>query len=307
MKILITGANGFLGRACASALRERGHTVVTTDQHGPCDFTGDLADKAFTRSLPSVDAVLHAAAVQYVTANLPLLGRKAWFERNNVEATRQLCDRYRQEPTTYFLYVGTSMMYRQGSLGLLSARDGFSANGVYSDSKLRAFAWVQSLPNPNSTIIPCIIGGVGREGLFRQFVSMLRAFGWAAFPGTGQHQTHMVHVKDVADLVTLAIEKRAPGLFNAASPEPLTLNQWVEQTAHALNITSPRTLHVPLAPIRLLSRLTGYRLLAQEQLAMLKAPHILDISDSLALGWQPRYSNAKIIAEIATYIASAPR
>ena len=307
MKILITGANGFLGRACESVLRERGHAVITTDRHGACDFIGDLADKAFTSGLPTVDAVLHAAAVQYVTQELPLIGRKAWFEHNNVEATRQLCERYLQEPQTYFSYIGTSMMYRQGTSGLLSTQDSFSANGVYSDSKLRAFAWVKSLPNPNSTIIPCIIGGVGREGLFRQFVSMLRTWGWAAFPGTGQHQTHMVHVKDVADLVALAIEKRAVGLFNAASPEPLTLNQWVEQTARALAITSPRTLHVPLAPIHWLSRLTGYRLLAQEQLAMLKAPHVLDISNSLALGWQPRYSNAKIIAEIAAYISGASR
>ena len=307
MKILITGANGFLGRACEGALRARGHDIHTTDRQGSCDFIGDLAQASFARSLPTVDAVLHAAAVQYVTQELPLLGRKAWFEHNNVEATRQLCIRYRQEPNTYISYIGTSMMYRQKTSGSLSTQDGFSANGVYSDSKLRAFALVKALPNPQSTIIPCIIGGVGREGLFRQFVSMLSGWGWAAFPGTGRHATHMVHVKDAADLAALVIEQRRQGLFNAASPEPLTLNQWVEQTAQALAIRSPRTLHVPLAPITWLSRMTGYRLLAEEQLAMLKAPHVLDISDSLALGWQPQYSNAKIIAEIAAYIASAPR
>jgi len=43
--------------------------------------------------------------------------------------------------------------------------------------------------------------------------------------------------------------------------------------------------------------LTGHRLLAAEQLLMLRHAHVLDVAQGLALGWKPRWDNTEILRE----------
>lgn len=307
MKILVTGANGFLGRECVRQLRGAGHSVVTTDRRGEIDRVGDLADAAFAAELPAVDVVMHCAAVQYVSVDLPLVFRQAWFDGHNVQATRHLCQRYAREPQTHFVNVGTSMMYAQTGLPEYTPSSPMAGQGVYSRSKLAAFAHVNRLPNPHATVIPCIIGGVGREGLFRNFVTMMRDRGRVVIPGNGEHKTHMVHVIDAARLLVRIVEVRATGLFNAAGPDPLTLNEWVEEIRVELGLPKVRIVRLPLAPIRFVSALSGYRVLAREQLLMLGQPHVLGIEESVGIGWRPQFTNARIVRDIARHIADGGR
>ncbi len=302
MKILLTGAAGFLGRACLARLQAGGHEVVTTDRAGPVALQGDLANVAFTARLPDCDAVVHAAAVQYVSADLPWLARQAYFAHNNVQATRQLCTRYAGQDT-HFVLVGTSMMYRQCGQAVYGTRSVMAGEGVYSLSKLAAQAHVDRLPNPHATVIPCIIGGPGREGLFRGFVRLMTRHGAVVFPGRGEHPVHMVHVEDVATLIDCVLARRAQGLFNAAGPQPLSIQGWVTEIEQVLGLPPVRRIRLPLAPVHALAACSGYRLLAREQLLMLAQPHVLDVSESLALGWQPAHSNARIVRDIARHIA----
>ena len=302
VRIVLTGASGFLGRECLVQLKSSTHDVVATDRFGEVDVRGDLADEAFCRSLPDCDAVVHAAAVQYVSRDLPLRGRERYFNRNNVEATRNLCARYAGKPTHY-VQVGTSMMYRQSGLASYSTTSPMEGQGVYSRSKLAAQEYVRRLPNPTATIIPCIIGGRGREGLFRGFVNLMTRHGIVVFPGTGEHRVHMVHVEDVAALIALVIDRRAEGIFNAAAPEPLSIQGWIDEIQDELGLGPVRRIRLPLTPIQWLSAVSGYRLLAREQLLMLAHSHVLSIDESVALGWHPRHTNARIVRDIARYVA----
>jgi nucleoside-diphosphate-sugar epimerase len=302
MKILLTGANGFVGRECAQQLRAAGHQVLSTDRKGPMDLTGDLSDQGFCASLPDVDALIHAAAVQYVSADLPLFSREAYFHRNNVEATRLLVARY-SGTSTHFVNVGTSMMYAQNRSPIYRIDSPKQGQGVYSRSKLSAQRFVESAQLHWATLIPCIIGGVGREGLFRGFVKSIVKRGSVVFPGQGRHPIHMVHVQDVASLLRQIVETRAQGFYNAAAPNPLSITDWVREIAEEIGAAPPRIIRLPLRPLQAISALTGYRLLASEQLLMLDQPHVLDIERSLGLGWQPRFENARIARDIGRYIA----
>jgi nucleoside-diphosphate-sugar epimerase len=304
MHILLTGAHGFLGRQCARRLREAGHLVTATDRVGDVALRGDLADPAFAQSLPEVDAVVHAAAVQYVTPELPLLGRAAWFRRNNVEATRHLVERYRGSDT-HFVNIGTSMMYAQNGAPLYGPQSAMQGQGVYSRSKLEAQGLVEQGLRRWATVIPCIIGGPGREGLFRNFVRAIAQGRPVLVPGAGRHPVAMVHVEDVARLVETVLRQGAGGFFNAAAPRPLSIVDWVREIEQELQAPPSRIVHLPLAPLRALAALSGWRLLAREQVLMLSWPHVLDIERSLALGWQPRHDNALIARHIARHIHGA--
>ena len=296
MKTLVTGGAGFLGRECIRQLRAAEHDTVSTDRTGAVDLRGDLSDPAFCATLPDAGAVIHCAAVQYLSPDLPLLAREAYFRKNNGEATAQLARRY-AGTGTHFTFVGSSMMYEQNGAASYAPQSPMRAQGVYSASKLAAFAHVKRLPNRTAAVLPCIIAGPGRGGLFRPFARSIARFGVAVFPGGGGHPVHMVHVEDAASLLVRVVERGAAGIFNAASPGPLSIAQWVDVIAAELGVTRVRRIRLPLAPIRTISALTGYRLLAAEQLLMLRYPHVLDVAQSLALGWQPRWDNTGILRE----------
>ncbi|WP_345815119.1 NAD(P)-dependent oxidoreductase [Paraburkholderia sp. PREW-6R] len=300
MRVLITGAAGFLGTECVKQFKARGYDVTTTDRTGSVDIPGDLADPLFTASLPDADVVVNCAAVQYVTKGVPLFFRKSFFERNNVEAAKNLAERYRNQGA-HFIHVGTSMMYRQTGQDRYDIRSSMGGEGVYSRSKMAAQVFIDTIPGA-ATIIPCIIGGEGREGLFRGFVNMMTKFGFVAFPGAGNHKIHMVHVIDVASLIYRVAETRASGFFNAADPEPLSIRQWIDEIAAELGVQHVRKVAIPLLPVKWLSTLVGYRLLAREQLLMLELQHVLSIDESLAIGWRPQFSNARIARDIAVHI-----
>ena len=296
MKTLITGGAGFLGGECLRQLRASGFDAVSTDRLGSVDFHGDLSDPEFCARLPDVGAVIHCAAVQYLSPDLPFFARHAYFDRNNVRATAWLAQRY-SGTSTHFVFVGSSMMYEQNGAASYAPDSPMRAQGVYSASKLAAFGHVKRMPNRWAAVLPCIIAGPGRGGLFGPFARSIARFGAAVFPGRGAHPVHMVHVEDAASLVVQVLAQGVSGIFNAASPGPLSIAQWVEVIVAELGVRRARCLRLPLAPIRWLSAATGYRLLAAEQLLMLRYPHVLDVASSLALGWQPRWDNRGILRE----------
>jgi len=296
MKTLVTGGAGFLGRECLRQLRAAGFDAVSSDRSGSVDLRGDLSDAAFCATLPDADAVIHCAAVQYLSPDLPLFAREAYFRKNNAEATAQLARRYAGK-ATHFVFVGSSMMYEQNGAASYAPDSPMRAQGVYSASKLAAFEQVKRLPNRTAAVLPCIVAGPGRGGLFGPFARSIARFGTAVFPGRGAHPVHMVHVEDAASLLVRVVERGATGIFNAASPGPLSIEQWVDAVAGELGVARVRRIRLPLAPIRALSGATGYRLLAAEQLLMLRYPHVLDVASSLALGWRPRWDNTGILRE----------
>jgi nucleoside-diphosphate-sugar epimerase len=306
MKFLVTGAAGFLGSACVKQLRERGHEVITTDRRGGIDRPGNLASDVFCRTLPDVDSVIHCAAVQYVSNDVPLIRRREYFHLNNVVATRNVCSRYSIDGT-HLIHVGTSMMYEQSGLEIYGTGSAMKGQGVYSESKVRAQAHVDRIADRAATVIPCIIGGPGREGLFRGFVNSMVRHGFVMFPGTGQHKTHMVHVEDVAALLVGIGERRAIGRYNAAGPRPLSILGWISEIESALNLEPVRRVPLPLWLARSLAAASGYRLLAEEQLLMLAQDHVLSVKESEALGWRPRHDNGAIVRDIARHIAGTQR
>jgi nucleoside-diphosphate-sugar epimerase len=298
VKVLVTGTSGFLGAECADQLRSAGHEIVTVDKSGTPDRTIDLADAAAVRQLPDVDAVVHSAAVQYVSNDLPVFRRQAYFARNNVAATRNLVERY-DGSGAHFVNIGSSMMYAQDGRAIYSVHSPWRAQGVYTASKIAAQRHVDRMTNPTACVIPCIIAGEGRGGLFASLVQSMRRWHTAVCPGPGTHKIHLVHVRDAAALIVRVVAHRSTGRFNAASAQPLSIVEWIGEMTDELGLSRIRRVTLPLGPIEIASAVSRYRLLAREQVLMLRFRHVLSLDESLALGWTPRYTNAQIVRDTA--------
>jgi nucleoside-diphosphate-sugar epimerase len=251
--------------------------------------------------LPDVDTVVHAAGVQYVSPDLPVWNRGQWFHRNNVVATKNLVDRY-QATGAHFIFVSTSMIYADHE-GVCEAASPRSAQGPYSASKLAAEAHVTGACALSATVVPCIIAGEGRGGLFVPFVRSMRMLGVALVPGKGRNKVHLVHVEDVARLIVLIAERRATGAYNAGGTEPVSIQEWIDEIEVALRVPRVRRLTIPLSLVRRVSASLGYIPLAREQLSMLHRDHVLGITDSSALGWVPKWTNREIVQDTARSLA----
>ncbi len=86
MRVLITGANGYVGRACVAEALRQGHAVHALVRRGDVDgalaFRGDLSSPALAAAMEGVDAVIHTAA--------SLAGDEEQMMRDTVDGTRAL-------------------------------------------------------------------------------------------------------------------------------------------------------------------------------------------------------------------------
>jgi UDP-glucose 4-epimerase len=99
MRILVTGAAGFVGNAVLRQLAAEGHQLVgfvRTPRHCPCELrTGDILDQAAVeRAVEGADAVCHLAALTQVRQSFEEPVR---FFRVNVGGTLNLLDAMKAE------------------------------------------------------------------------------------------------------------------------------------------------------------------------------------------------------------------
>lgn len=115
MRVLATGASGFLGRAVAAALVDAGHEVRTLQRRpstvpGATDVLGSVTDPArVARAMDGVEGVVHLAA------KVSLAGDPDDFRRVNVEGTSTMLDAAARAGVTRFVQVSSPSVAHTGS------------------------------------------------------------------------------------------------------------------------------------------------------------------------------------------------
>jgi GDP-4-dehydro-6-deoxy-D-mannose reductase len=103
MKALVTGADGFVGRHLAAALRDAGWRLTTTDRHGSVDLLGDLLQIPLPRG--RFDVVFHLAGFANPSISIDNPGA-AWA--GNAEATARLV---REVSSGRFVVASSCLVY----------------------------------------------------------------------------------------------------------------------------------------------------------------------------------------------------
>ena len=126
MRVLVTGATGYLGRAIVRAVRDRGHTVVAFARRASAAglgvecVDGDVTDAgSVDRAVAACDAVCHAAALVAIWRADP-----ADFDRVNVEGARKVFDAVHRRGISRCVYTSSFLaLPPAGHATPLSAND----------------------------------------------------------------------------------------------------------------------------------------------------------------------------------------
>ena len=225
MKVLITGATGFVGGHLVPALIECGYQVkclVRNEdkarrlkaQFNVETIIGDVTDANSLRGISeNIDYVIHLAAMGHVSA----VSKDAYnqFIEINEGGTKNLINEFRYSKTLK-KFVHFSSTAAMGPIGLLILDEESVPNPVtpYQKSKQRSeqiiFDAFSEFDFTGVVVRPCMIYGAGGYGEFYKFCKLMKK---GVFPkvGLGKNLTPLVHVDDVIKGAILAMEKGRDG------------------------------------------------------------------------------------------------
>jgi len=243
MRVLLTGATGFLGAWVAAVLASGGVPVTT--------FPGRLlaaptraVERELGRRLAGVDVVCHLAAATPLQPGPP---DQATYGPANVGSTRLLLDL--AGPRCHFVLASTAMI--RGLPG--PPAEAGSDRVVYAESKLAAEDLVAASCRAGGSgkSLRCnALGGPGNDPARGVIAAALRAArDGTAFPvfGGGDAGRDYLHVHDAARAVVAAIHRPTPG-FRAVELGSGRLATTEDVLAAAERVTGRPIHRTPLPP-----------------------------------------------------------
>ena len=238
MKVFVTGATGYIGRAVATTVQARGHHVLglaRSDQaaallqgRGIEPLSGDLrAGAGLVAGADRADAVIHCAAMRGP--------EMAETERGAVTALLGAL----VGSDKPFVYTGAAFVY--GDTGDHVADEDTPLDGptilpwrraIEGEVRAAADRGVRSV-----VLRVPLVYGRGGSFILPTLIGLARAAGAASYVGTGENHWSTVHVEDLADLYVRALERAAGGtVFNAAADPPVQWRRLAQAIGHAAGV-----------------------------------------------------------------------
>ena len=207
--IAITGATGFAGRHAVAELLLRGHSLRALVRDpgkaglaaGIETVKGDLANgAALALLLKGVDAVIHLAGA------LTALDRADYF-RVNEQGTAALADAAQREGVRRFVHI-SSLAAREPQLS------GYAASKRAGEEVV-----ARRVDALNAIVIrPPAVYGPGDRGTLPLIKELTRPV--AAIPGPPDARFSLIHGRDLARLIALAVESDLRGVHEVSDGRP---------------------------------------------------------------------------------------
>ncbi|HLW25532.1 MAG TPA: NAD-dependent epimerase/dehydratase family protein [Steroidobacteraceae bacterium] len=309
-RIVVTGADGFVGRALLPYLKARGHEVrglARRDTPLGATGIGDLAEFTdWSRVFARVTVIIHLAARAHViTETEP--DPDAEFTRINVDTTRRLALGARACGVRRLVFL-SSIGVNGTMTGLEPFREGDPPRPAeaYARSKWAAEQTLLAVCGDELELVrirPPLIIGAGAKGNLERLMRWVNS-GLPLPFGSIRNSRSFAVLSDLCALLDLcASERRAAGqLFLAAHPQPLSTPDLIRAMAEGLGRCA-RLPAVPLAVLRALGRVAG-----SEALARLSGSLVVDSRRAREeLGWSCSTDLREAVREMARAYGDASR
>lgn len=275
MRVLITGATGFVGRVVAAELAKRGIDIVCSSRRSKEETAGSalvhctyrpgnlMPGFDWTPILAGVDVVVHLGAKAHVSPrNKPEM---SLLREVNVLGTRNLAQQAAEAGVRRFILASSIGVNGSETFGQ-SFREADCPQPVsaYAQSKLEAELAVQDIANGTGmewVILrpPLIYGGAGIPGNLRKL--MLAIDHGLPLPlALVQNKRSLLAAENFADVVALCIDHAgaANQLFLVSDIEDVSTPMLISLLAEGMH-RPVRLLPVPLKLLEFISTVLGSR------------------------------------------------
>ncbi|MBM4000856.1 MAG: NAD-dependent epimerase/dehydratase family protein [Planctomycetes bacterium] len=327
-RVLVTGANGFIGAALGRRLVHEGVRVAGVVRRSEAArelprgvepiLVGDFRDSAaldgalMRAGFRSFDAVVHLAARVHQmreTASDPL----ASYRETNTLATRRLARWAAHRGARRFVFVSSVKVHGEGTAwgesprtyvesDLPEPRDPYGISKWEAEQELERVAASTAL----QTVVlrPTLVYGPGVRANFLELLRLVRS-GWPLPLGGVSNARSLVHIENLVDAIRASLgHPRAVGeTFLVSDDEHLSTPELIRHMASGMGI-QPRLISCPPALLVWVGRCTGRSAAVSRILGSLRVSN-QKIRDRL--DWRPPFSAHQGLEATANWYATVGR
>ena len=248
MKVLVTGAGGFIGSRLCKKLISEGHEVYGIIHNSPSQTEGiqiinaDLTKNDFVIPDVKFDVVFHLAAAT------PLVKDKKKQKRINYEGTVNLFEKIKNK--TNFIVYASGLGVFGSPKEIVNEQSSIQPDTDFVKIRLEAQKFLEnSCKNNNIGFSVCYFGDVYGDGSwFTEMVVKKLKSGMMKIPGKGDYDKCFIHVEDaVGILASIAKNNLKDQSYVCADSTSITFKEFVDYTADKIGKKHPGGVPIFLA------------------------------------------------------------
>ena len=249
MKILITGAEGFLGKEISKYLKEAGMDVYGTANRtveDPHIFKVDITKLEDFDNIPiKPEVILHLAAVREEFGSEEE-NRKRCMEVN-ANGTLNVANFASKVGTRHFIYVSSNTVYGRANK-IVNETDKPEPISQYGTSKYKGELFCNEICSKNNielTILRFagIFGNGQKKFLIYYILSCIQDNKDITIYGKGEGRWDLLYVKDILEVILNVIRNKIYGTYNIGSGKIISVTEIAETALRAYPKSSSKIVY----------------------------------------------------------------
>lgn len=300
MKILITGANGFIGSNLTSKLQQH-HLVVgqgrtkNKESKSMSFFEIDIDNQSnWQECLQDVGTIVHLASVAHNNSTDP-----DYINEVNVKGTINLAEQAISCGVKRFIFISSIGVLGNNTSKAFDEKSEVSPHSDYAKSKAQAEKTLLKLAQGTDLelviIRPVLVYGIGAPGNFGKLVDLVRKTPLLPF-ALCRNQRSFISVENLVDFIATCIEhpKAKNEIFCISDGHDVSITDFTNGIAQALRKNLIQ-IPIPMFIFKLLGKVTGKseqfnQLVGDLQVDSSKARNLLD--------WNPPESMTETLSKL---------
>lgn len=228
-KILITGANSYIGTSFESYIKKNFSEKYSVDTLDMLD--GSWREKSFS----GYDAVFHVAGIAHSDNGKISKEKEKLYYSINTDLTIETAKKAKEDGVKQFVFMSSAIVYGEsapiGKQKMIKKETPVSPANCYGDSKVQAERGLMSLENDSFKVVilrPPMIYGKGSKGNYSVLSKLAQKF--PLFPSV-RNERSMLYVGNLVEFVRLMIENEEQGIFWPQNKEYSNTSEMVKMIA----------------------------------------------------------------------------